>query len=200
MKRNSSTVIPVWKQWTDEQQTTRKTGSEWTTEGDASVRRSILLRMAVNDRTAFSRQLASHESRFNSWNHDGRIHVRRYPGERCLSECVIERHIGLTSGVMVWGAISYHGRSILLRIEAQHMLLLSWSAYSADMSPIKHGWDLVDRRFTRDPRSAASKDELLLCIQAIWNSLPQADIQNLFDFMPRRTATLLAALGGYTKY
>ncbi|GFU75611.1 uncharacterized protein TNCV_2863261 [Trichonephila clavipes] len=35
------------------------------------------------------------------WDHDGRIRVRRYAGERCLSECVIERHSGLTSGVMV---------------------------------------------------------------------------------------------------
>ncbi|GFX37620.1 uncharacterized protein TNCV_3201431 [Trichonephila clavipes] len=31
-------------------------------------------------------------------------------------------------------------------------------------------------------------------------SLPQADIQNLFDSMPRRIAVLIAAPGGYTKY
>ncbi|GFX63599.1 transposable element Tcb1 transposase [Trichonephila clavipes] len=71
-------------------------------------------------------------------------------------------------------------------------------AYSPDMSPIV--WDLVGQRLTRDPRPAASKDELLLRIQAIWNSLPQADIQNRFDSMPRRIAILIAARGGYTKY
>ncbi|GFT70822.1 transposable element Tcb1 transposase [Trichonephila clavipes] len=59
----------------------------------------------------------SHESRHNLWDHEGCIHVRRYAGERCLPECVIERHSGLTPGVMVWGVISYHGRSNLLRIE-----------------------------------------------------------------------------------
>ncbi|GFY10055.1 uncharacterized protein TNCV_1946001 [Trichonephila clavipes] len=37
--------------------------------------------------------------------------------ECCLSECVIERHSGITPGVMVWGAISYQERSNLLRIE-----------------------------------------------------------------------------------
>ncbi|GFX84877.1 transposable element Tcb1 transposase [Trichonephila clavipes] len=69
------------------------------------------------------------------------------------------------------------------------------------MSPIEHVWDLVGRRLARDPRPAASKnEELLLCIQAIWNSLPQADIQNLFDSMPRRIAALIAARGGNTKY
>ncbi|GFV83715.1 hypothetical protein TNCV_2555031 [Trichonephila clavipes] len=56
------------------------------------------------------------------------------------------------------------------------------------MSPIEHVWDLAGRRLARDPRPAASKDELLLHIQVTWNSLPQADIQNMFDSMPRRIA------------
>nr|XP_042910796.1 uncharacterized protein LOC107441252 [Parasteatoda tepidariorum] len=59
----------------------------------------------------------SDESRFNLWTHDGRVRVRRYAGQRCLPECIIERHSGRTPGVMVWGAISYHGRSNLIRIE-----------------------------------------------------------------------------------
>ncbi|GFW75743.1 hypothetical protein TNCV_4429261 [Trichonephila clavipes] len=64
---------------------------------------------------------------------------------------------------------------------AQHTQLFPWHAYSPDMSPIEHVWDLVGWRFARDPRLAASKDELLLRIQAIWNFLPQADIQNLLN-------------------
>ncbi|GFW23164.1 uncharacterized protein TNCV_3802641 [Trichonephila clavipes] len=83
---------------------------------------------------------------------------------------------------------------------AQHMQLFPWPAYSPDMSPIEHVWDLVRRRLIRDPRPAASKDEILLRIQAIWNSLPQADIQNLFDSMPRRIAALNGERGSYTKY
>ncbi|GFX82393.1 transposable element Tcb1 transposase [Trichonephila clavipes] len=56
------------------------------------------------------------KSRFNLWHHDGRISVRRYAGERHIPESIIERHSGRTPGVMVWRAISYHGRSQLLRI------------------------------------------------------------------------------------
>ncbi|GFV40265.1 hypothetical protein TNCV_1444181 [Trichonephila clavipes] len=84
--------------------------------------------------------------------------------------------------------------------EAQHVQLLPWPAYSPDMSPIEHVWNLVCWRLARDSRPAASKDEHFLCIQAIWNSLPQADIQNLFDSMPHHKAALIAARGGYTKY
>ncbi|GFV36940.1 uncharacterized protein TNCV_4545281 [Trichonephila clavipes] len=34
----------------------------------------------------------SDESRFNLWNHDGRLCVRCCAGERCLLGCIIERH------------------------------------------------------------------------------------------------------------
>ncbi|GFT59148.1 transposable element Tc1 transposase [Trichonephila clavipes] len=167
----------------------------------------------------------SNESRFNLWDHDGRIRVRRYAGERCLPECVIERHNALTPGVMVWGMISYHGRFHSLRIEgspgaifqqdnarplvtktvrdfcsAQHMQLPPWPTYSPDISSIEHVWVWLVGVYPRDPRPAASKDELLLRIQAIWNSLPQADIQNPFDSMPRRIAALISAHGSYAKY
>ncbi|GFV69631.1 transposable element Tcb1 transposase [Trichonephila clavipes] len=47
----------------------------------------------------------------------------------------------------------------------------SWPAYSTDMSPMEPVWDLVGRRLARDPRPAASKDELLLRIQAITSDL-----------------------------
>ncbi|GFV64459.1 hypothetical protein TNCV_4716341 [Trichonephila clavipes] len=82
----------------------------------------------------------------------------------------------------------------------QHMQLLPGPVYPPDMSPIKHLRNLVGRCLARDPRPTASKDEFMLHIQAIRNSLPQADIQNLFDSMPRRIAALIVGSGGYTKY
>ena len=53
--------------------------------------------------------------------------------------------------------------------------------------------DLDGRRLARDARPAASKGELWSRIQAILNCLPQTDIQNLFDSMPRRTLKRLVA-------
>ncbi|GFY22403.1 hypothetical protein TNCV_2176641 [Trichonephila clavipes] len=82
---------------------------------------------------------------------------------------------------------------------ALHMQNLPWSAYSPDMSHIEHVWDLIRQRLARDLSPAASKEKLLVRIKAIWNSLPQADIQNLFDTMPRHIAALSAARGGYTQ-
>ncbi|GFW08048.1 hypothetical protein TNCV_2978161 [Trichonephila clavipes] len=129
-----------------------------------------------------------------------------YAGEHCLPEWVIERH----SSLILWlwfgvrfrimdDPICYELRVITIAT-AQHMQLLSWLAYSPDMLPIDYVRDLVGRRLARDPCPAASKDELLLRIQAMWNSLPQTDIQNLFDSIPRYLALLIAVRGGYTKY
>ncbi|GFV00328.1 transposable element Tc1 transposase [Trichonephila clavipes] len=92
----------------------------------------------------------SNESRFNLWDHDGYIRVRRCAGERCFPECVIERHSDLTLKVMVLGipgAIFQQDntRPQAAKIvrdfcSAQHMQLLPWLAYSPDMSPIEHMW------------------------------------------------------------
>ncbi|GFW84588.1 transposable element Tcb1 transposase [Trichonephila clavipes] len=76
------------------------------------------------------------------------------------------------------------------------MQLHARPAYSPYMSPIKHVWNLVGQRLARDLVPSASKIKLLLRIQAIWNSFLQANIQNLFDSIPRRIAALIAERGG----
>ncbi|GFX12488.1 uncharacterized protein TNCV_2929821 [Trichonephila clavipes] len=58
VQRNSSRKMRVWKHWTDEHRTTRKTAcGRWKLTSEQDDRH--LLRMAVNDRTASSRQLAA---------------------------------------------------------------------------------------------------------------------------------------------
>ncbi|GFW90452.1 transposable element Tcb1 transposase [Trichonephila clavipes] len=85
-------------------------------------------------------------------------------------------------------------------LDSQQVQIPPWSVYSLDMSPIEHVWDIVGRRLARDLRHVASTDELWLRIQTIWNTLPPAEIQNLFHSMPRRVAALIAARGSHTKY
>ena len=54
-----------------------------------------------------------------------------------------------------------------------------------------HVLSVIGQRLARDPCPTASKDEFWLLTQALWNSLPQADCQNLFDSMSHRIAALL---------
>ncbi|GFX27210.1 transposable element Tcb2 transposase [Trichonephila clavipes] len=205
----------VWKQWTDEHRTTRKTGNGRRKVTSVCNDRH-LLGIAVNDRTAFSRQLAARWSTTTGVLMSASS-IRRRLLHRGLRARVPLYRIPLTANhrrlrlqwahehrawQAVWHQVVFSGvpGAIFQRnnarphvaktardfCSAQHMQLLSCPAYSPDMSPIEHVWDLVGRCLARDPRPAASKDELLLRIQAIWNSLPQADIQNLFDCFPHR--------------
>ncbi|GFV87202.1 transposable element Tcb1 transposase [Trichonephila clavipes] len=56
------------------------------------------------------------ESRICLQHHDGRIRVWRHRGESMLNSCVMHRHNGPTSGIMVWGGIGYHSHTPLVRI------------------------------------------------------------------------------------
>ncbi|GFU93814.1 transposable element Tcb1 transposase [Trichonephila clavipes] len=56
------------------------------------------------------------ESRICLQHHDGRIRVWRHRGERMLNSCVMHGHTGPASGIMVWGGIGYHSRTLLVRI------------------------------------------------------------------------------------
>ncbi|GFW02456.1 transposable element Tcb2 transposase [Trichonephila clavipes] len=167
----------VWKQWTDEHRTAQKTGSGRRKVTSARDDR-YLLHVAGNDHTASP----------GSWkpvglllqDHDSHIRVRYYAGERCLPECVIERHSDLTPRVMPKVVPFLQGipeaifqqdkarpcveKTVRDFCSAQHMQLLPWPAYLPDMSPIQHAWGLAGRRLTREPRPSASKDELWLCI------------------------------------
>ncbi|GFW55002.1 transposable element Tcb2 transposase [Trichonephila clavipes] len=184
VQRNSSTIMRVSKQWTDEGWTARKSGS-----GPRNVTSARDDRRLV--RTASSRQLAAQRS------------TATVPDKRneILQPQAIPFLQGLPGAVFQQDNPRPHvAKTVKSYLDSQQVQLLPWSAYSPDMSPIEHVWDIVGWRLARHLRPVASTDELWLRIQTIWNTLPQADIQNLFNSLPRRVAALIAARGGHTKY
>ncbi|GBM99604.1 hypothetical protein AVEN_99699-1 [Araneus ventricosus] len=58
--------------------------------------------------------LQNMDHRFCLGASDGRVLVRRRPGERLQPTCLRTRHTGLIHGVMVWRAISYDSRNTLV--------------------------------------------------------------------------------------
>ncbi|GFU94009.1 transposable element Tcb1 transposase [Trichonephila clavipes] len=120
----------------------------------------------------------SNESRFNLWDYDGLILVRRSAGERCLPDNryvrevlqleVVPFHQGIPEAIFQQdSARPYVTKTVRDFCPAQHIQLLPWPAYSPDMSPIEQEWNLVGRHLAYVPRPAALQDELLLCIQEI---------------------------------
>ncbi|GFV32528.1 transposable element Tc1 transposase [Trichonephila clavipes] len=101
---------------TDRTASSRQLAAQWSTATGVSLCASSIQRRLLSWRADWQQVVFSDESRFNLRHHDGRIRVRCYAGERHIPECFIERHFRRTPGVMVWGAIAYHGRLQLLRI------------------------------------------------------------------------------------
>lgn len=78
--------------------------------------------------------------------------------------------------------------------------VLPWPAYSPDLSPIEHLWDVIDRRVrSRDPRPE-SLPALRLALQEAWDEIPQALIARLVNSMRRRCTAVRDANGGHTRY
>ncbi|KAK7099837.1 hypothetical protein V1264_022885 [Littorina saxatilis] len=66
-------------------------------------------------------------------------------------------------------------------------------ARSPDLNPIKHRWDIMQRR----PRTAA---KLRAAVTQVWAQVPQQQINHLVLSMYRRCATVINAQGGATRY
>ncbi|GFT64257.1 transposable element Tc1 transposase [Trichonephila clavipes] len=139
-----------------------------------------------------------YHGRSNLLRIEGNLNSNRYVREMLQPE-VVSFLQGIPEAIFQeYNACPHIAKTVRDFCSTQHTQLLPWPAYSPDMSPIEHVWDLVDRCLARDPHPTASKDEILLHIQAIWNSLPQTDIQNLFDSMPSRITAFISERGNYT--
>ena len=76
--------------------------------------------------------------------------------------------------------------------------VLPWVAQSADMNPIEHLWDELDRRVQeKKPRSLK---ELRDVLEREWMSIGKSITQKLVDSMPNRCRAVIDAKGGPTRY
>ncbi|GFS84488.1 transposable element Tcb1 transposase [Trichonephila clavipes] len=100
------------------------------------------------------------ESRICLQHHNGRIRVWRHRGERMMNSCVIHRHTGPATGIMVF--------FVNHQIE-----LLPWPARSPDLSPIENMWSMVVQRLTQIAPPAATPEQLWQRVEAAWSAVPK---------------------------
>uniref|UniRef100_A0A8C6S367 Tc1-like transposase DDE domain-containing protein n=1 Tax=Neogobius melanostomus TaxID=47308 RepID=A0A8C6S367_9GOBI len=68
-------------------------------------------------------------------------------------------------------------------LEAENVPVLAWPAYSPDMSPIEHVWDVLDRRIRQRVPVPTNIQQLRTAIEEEWTNIPQATIDNLINSM-----------------
>lgn len=142
-------------------------------------------------RDEWRRVVFSDESRFCLGANDGRMRVWRRAGERHNQDCIRPRHTGPTPGIMVWGAISYTGRTHLVIIEGT---LNSARYIQTVIEPIvlpfldRQGNMLFQQDNARPHVSRATQRALERVSQLPWpaRSPDLSPIEHVWDWMKRR--------------
>ena len=77
---------------------------------------------------------------------------------------------------------------------------LDWPAQSPDLNPIKHLWDVLERRLRARPNRPTPAPDLTSALVAEWKQIPAAMFQHLVESLPKRVEAVVAAKSGTTPY
>jgi hypothetical protein len=78
--------------------------------------------------------------------------------------------------------------------------VLHWPAKSLNLNPIKHVWDLLDRRVRARAIPSRNVRELAGALVEEWGNISQQEFANLVQSMRRICTAVLNAAGDHTRY
>ncbi|GFX93736.1 DDE_3 domain-containing protein [Trichonephila clavipes] len=78
-------------------------------------------------------------------------------------------------------------------LQSKDITRMDWPAYSPDLNPIEHVWDMLGRRIAARQSPPTCLPELRRTLLDEWCNIPQDQIDNLILSMPRRCAQGLLA-------
>ncbi len=85
-------------------------------------------------------------------------------------------------------------------LSSKGIQVLKWPPQSPDLNPIEHLWFHLKRRLAEYEKVPSGMIELWEHVEAEWNKITQDTCLNLIESMPQRSAAVLKAKDGYTKY
>ncbi|GFX30621.1 HTH_Tnp_Tc3_2 domain-containing protein [Trichonephila clavipes] len=140
----------------------------------------------------------SDESRFSLQSDSRRTLLWRAPCTRYHQVNTIERHRYGGAGWLVCGGIILGSRTDL-HVQSD-ITRMDWPAYSPDLNPIEHVWDMLGRRIAAHQPLPTCLPELRRALLDEWCNIPQDQIDNLILSMPRRCKACIASSGRHTPY
>ncbi|GFU91449.1 transposable element Tcb2 transposase [Trichonephila clavipes] len=142
----------------------------------------------------------SDESRFSLQSDSRRTLIWRVPGTGYHEENTIERHCYGGAGWLFWGGIVLgfrtdlhvqsdnahpHRANIVHEcLQSEVITRMDWPAYSPNLNPIEHVWDLLGRRIAARQPPPTCLPELRRALFDEWCNIPQDQIDNLILSMP----------------
>lgn len=82
---------------------------------------------------------------------------------------------------------------------AYGMKKLKWPSNSPDLNPIENIWKIL-KDWLRYHSMPQNKQELIECIQKVWDEVPLEQLKCLISTMPNRIKAVISARGGSTRW
>ncbi|GFX24910.1 transposable element Tc3 transposase [Trichonephila clavipes] len=122
-------------------------------------------------------------------------------------DVILEQHLRLFRGAMgaeflfIEDNARPHRANIVDKcLQSEDITRMDWPAYSPDLNPIEHVWDMLGRRIAVCQPPPSCLPELRRALLDEWCNIPQDQIDNLIFSMPRRCKTCIASSGRHTSY
>ncbi|GFV53567.1 DDE_3 domain-containing protein [Trichonephila clavipes] len=85
-------------------------------------------------------------------------------------------------------------------IQSEDITRMDWPAYSPELNPIEHVWDMLDLRIAARQPPPTCVPELRRALLNEWCNIPEDQIDNLILSMPRRCKACIASSERHTPY
>ncbi|GFX94530.1 transposable element Tcb1 transposase [Trichonephila clavipes] len=122
-------------------------------------------------------------------------------------DVILEQHVRLFRGAMDAECLFMdvnarpHRANIVDEcLQSEDITRMDWSAYSPDLNPIEHVWDMLGRKIAARQPPNTCLPELRRVLLDEWCNIPQDPIDNLKLSMPRRCTACIASPGRHTPY
>ncbi|GFU80952.1 transposable element Tcb1 transposase [Trichonephila clavipes] len=107
-------------------------------------------------------------------------------------DVILEQHVRLFRGAMgaeflfMYNNARPHRANIVDEcLQSEDITRMDWPAYSLDLNPIEHMWDMLGRRIAARQPPPTCLPELRKALLDEWCNIPQDQIDNLILSMPR---------------
>ncbi|GFV89980.1 transposable element Tcb1 transposase [Trichonephila clavipes] len=108
-------------------------------------------------------------------------------------DVILEQHLRLLRGAMGAeflfmddNARPHRANIVDECLQSEDITHMDWPAYSPDLNPIEHVWDMLGRRIAAHQPPPTCLPELWRALLDEWCNIPQDEIDNLILSMPRR--------------
>ncbi|GFT49811.1 transposable element Tcb2 transposase [Trichonephila clavipes] len=124
-----------------------------------------------------------------------------------LWDVILEQHERLFRGAMGAEFLfmddnvrPHHAKIVDECLQSEDITRMVWPAYSPDLNPKEHVWDMLCRRIAARPAPLTGLPEFRRELLDEWCNIPQDQIDNLILSLSRRCKACIASSGRHTLY